>query len=318
MTLEAFDSLIHKSSPERLQQCLPTDSQIRELYAQSYRSRMATLDMTYRAEMGHIGSDFSCLDILTVLYFCVIKVNPKDPTWPERDRFILSKGHAAGALYVTLAEKGFFPKTWLNSYQQFDSRLQGHPDRQKLPGVEHNTGSLGHGLSVAAGIAAGLQFSNRGRSRVPRVFALLGDGELQEGSNWEAAMLAAQLQLDNLVAIIDRNGLQQGDSTENTVALGDLSAKWDSFGWRVAQCDGHDMKQLLTVLNTESESLKRPTVVIAKTVKGRGVSFMENNPVWHHRVPSAEEKARAREELETVLAAIEGNEATWLTFVKRS
>ena len=318
MTLDIFDSLDHRSSAQKLKACLPTESQLRHLYAQSYRSRLAVLDMTCRAGMGHIGSDFSCLDILTALYFCVLQVNPKEPTWAERDRFILSKGHSAGALYVTLAARDFFPKTWLTTYQQFDSKLQGHPDRQRLPGVEHNTGALGHGLPVATGMAAGLRFGKRGYSRSPKVFALLGDGELQEGSNWEAAMFAAHSKLDNLVAIVDRNRLQQGDATENTVGLGDLAAKWHSFGWGVVQCDGHDMKQLLMAFSAIPKLPSRPTVVIAETIKGRGVSFMENNPAWHHKVPSAEEETKASQELRGVLAAIEGNEAEWLTFVRRS
>lgn len=318
MDLDTFNSLNRRSSAQELEICLPTESRLRDLYTQSYRSRLAVLNMTCRAGAGHIGSDFSCLDILTALYFCVLELNPKDPTWPKRDRFILSKGHSAGALYVTLAARGFFPEAWLASYQEFDSRLQGHPDRQRLPGVEHNTGSLGHGLPVATGMAAGLQYGNGGSSRIPKVFALLGDGELQEGSNWEAAMLAAHLGLDNLLAIVDRNRLQQGDGTENTVGLGNLAAKWESFGWGVVECDGHDMEQLLGALSAAPKVPKRPTIVIAKTVKGRGVSFMENNPEWHHKVPSAEEEAKASQELRGVLAAIEGNEAEWLTFVKRS
>jgi len=315
MNLKNVDTAHWGTSEQGLYQCCPFKKKLRDLYAQSYRSRMAVLEMTYQAGMGHIGSDFSCLDILTALYFGVLKLNPEDANWPERDRFILSKGHAAGALYVTLAARGLFPEDWLTTYQQFDSKLQGHPDRRRLPGIEHNTGALGHGLSVAAGIAAGLQFRTRAGSKMPRVFALIGDGELQEGSNWEAAMLAAQLGLTNLVAIIDRNRLQQGDRTENTVGLGDLAAKWESFGWQVCECNGHDIEELLTVFGIKSQ---RPMVVIARTVKGCGVSFMEDNPIWHHRVPSADEKAKARAEIARVLAAIEGDEAEWLTFVKHS
>lgn len=318
MNLENVDSANCQTSERGLHQCFPMERRLRELYVQSYRSRMDVLNMTCRAGMGHIGSDFSCLDILTALYFSVIKVKPEAPSWPERDRFILSKGHAAGALYVTLAAKGFFPRAWLATYQQFDSKLPGHPDRRRLPGVEHNTGSLGHGLSVATGIAAGLQFHTRKQSRCPRVFVLLGDGELQEGSNWEAAMLAAQLQLANLVAIVDRNGLQQGDSTEGTVGLENLAAKWESFGWKVDECDGHDMRELLKMLDASSAPSRRPRVVIARTIKGYGVSFMENNPSWHHKVPSAAEEAEASQEIAKRLAAIEGNEDDWLTFVKHS
>ena len=318
MNLNNVDSANCKVSEQGLCQGPPAEKKLRDLYVQSYRSRMDVLNMTCRAGMGHIGSDFSCLDILTALYFGVIKVDPEDPFCPERDRFILSKGHASGALYATLAARGFFPKAWLATYQQFDSRLQGHPDRRRLPGVEHNTGSLGHGLSVATGMAAGLKFLARECLQVPRVFVLLGDGELQEGSNWEAAMLAAHLKLENLVAIVDRNGLQQGDSTEATVGLENLAAKWESFGWEVKQCDGHDMRELLKVLDAPEKTVDRPRVVIARTVKGSGVGFMENEPAWHHRVPSADEEAKASEEIEELLARLEGNEAEWQTSVKRS
>ena len=291
--------------------------ELQSLYAQSYRSRNFILQMSCRAGKGHIGADFSCIDILTVLYFKVLRIRPDDPTWVERDRFILSKGHAAGALYVTLAARGFFPESWLDSYQELDSNLPGHPDRSRLSGIEHSTGSLGHGLPVGTGLAAGLRMKAERESAVPRVFVLLGDGELQEGSNWEAAMLGSHLQLNNLIAIVDRNGLQQGNCTESTVRLENLSAKWESFGWNVFRCNGHDMEQLIWAFSSDKESDK-PRVIIAETVKGRGVSFMENNPAWHHKVPSAEEQRLAQEEIMQTLTAIEGNEPGWQTFVQRS
>jgi transketolase len=253
------------------------------------------LKMTYQGKQGHIAPDFSCLDILTVLYFSVLRVDPANPQWAERDRFVLSKGHAAGALYATLAARGFFPTDWLETYQGYETRLPGHPDRNKLPGVEHNTGALGHGLSVAAGMAAGLRDQNQ--ETPPNVFVLLGDGELQEGSNWEAIMLASHLELGNLTAVVDFNGIQQGARVENTVCLGDLAAKFRSFDWDVYEVDGHDHGALVQVLQRTENGRGKPRAIIAHTTKGRGVSFMEDDPKWHHKVPSDSEYEAARAEL---------------------
>lgn len=266
------------------------------LHEQSYKSRLTSLKMTYKAQAGHIAPDFSCLDILTVLYFSIMKLDPMNPNWMGRDRFVLSKGHAAGALYATLAARGFIPEEWLETYQCYETRLMGHPDRLKVPGVEHNTGALGHGLSVAAGMAAALRQQTEGYPP-PNVYVLLGDGELQEGSNWEAIMLATHLQLANLTAIIDRNGLQQGDSVDNILSLGDLSTKFESFGWDVSEVDGHDYEALESALTRRKLSIGKPRAVIANTIKGRGVSFMENQSKWHHKIPSASEYELARAEL---------------------
>jgi transketolase len=210
----------------------------------------------------------------------------------------MSKGHCSGALYTTLAYAGFFPIEELSSYMQPLSKLNGHPDRNKVPGVETNTGPLGHGLPVAVGAAIGAKLSKASW----RVFALTGDGELQEGSNWEAAMCAAHQKLDNLTVIIDRNRLQQGDEVANTNNLEPLAGKWRSFGWAVTEVDGHDHAALLEAFNSLPRQKDKPTCVIAHTHKGKGISFMEDNVAWHHRVPTKEEYAQAMKELEGALA----------------
>lgn len=282
-----------------------TRAELLRLKATAVKCRLASLEMAYRAGSGHIPPDFSCMDIMVTLFFRVLRLDPFRPDWDDRDRFILSKGHAVGALYACLAERGFFPKEWLDTYQQMETRLPGHPDRNVTPGVEHNTGALGHGLSVACGLAAGLRLrKGRGEGHTPRVYVLLGDGELQEGSNWEAAMFAAQQGLDNLVAVVDRNRLQQGDFTERTVALEDLAAKWSSFGWDVAACDGHDIAALVDVLEAPPAPGK-PRVIIANTVKGRGGPVMENKPEWHHRIPTEAEYEEIKAGLSAVLESLE-------------
>ncbi len=265
-------------------------------------SRLATairrrdLQMVYGARLGHIGGDLSAIDILVTLYFGILHVDPHAPDAPERDRFILSKGHGAGALYITLAHAGFFPLEELNTFMQPLSRLNGHPDRNKVPGVETNTGPLGHGLPVAVGTALASKMSNVGW----RVFVLTGDGELQEGSNWEAAMSGAHFKLDNLTVIVDRNRLQQGDWTERTMHLDPLADKWRAFGWSVQEVDGHNYAQLLDTFSRTPFEPGKPNCVIANTHKGKGVSFMQDQPGWHHRVPTAEELTAALEELEEV------------------
>ena len=253
--------------------------------------RRADLRMIARAKLGHIGGDYSVTDILATLYGAVLNVDPANPTDPERDRFILSKGHCAGALYATLAECGFFPQAELETFAQPLSALNGHPNRTKVPGVETNTGPLGHGFPVAVGhaIAAKLQGSPR------RTFVVMGDGELQEGSNWEAAMTASHYGLSALTAIVDRNGLQQGARTEDTKTLEPLADKWASFGFEVRNVDGHDYGQLLKAF--EPSTTGRPVAVIANTTKGKGVSFMEDRVEWHHKVPSGEQVQAALAEL---------------------
>jgi transketolase len=242
------------------------------------------------AGLGHVGGDLSVADILTTLFFGVLDIDPANPAKPDRDRLILSKGHCAAALYTVLARRGFFDESELATFMKPLSRLNGHPNRRKVPGVEANTGPLGHGLPIAVGAAIGLQL----RGSKARCFCVTGDGELQEGSNWEAAMFAGHRKLGNLTAIADRNGLQQGATTAETNDLTPLADKFGAFGWDVEQVDGHDHGQLLDVLRRRHE---RPLFVLARTVKGKGVSFMENRVEWHHKVPSAEQVAAALREL---------------------
>ena len=256
--------------------------------------RRTSLQMVHRAKLGHPGGDLSAADILAVLYFAVLRVDPQAPRLPDRDRFILSKGHCSGALYATLAHAGFFPEEQLIGYMQPLSPLNGHPNRNKVAGVEANTGPLGHGLPIAVGTALAAKMDGSAW----RTFVLTGDGELQEGSNWEAAMSAAQFRLDNLTLIIDRNQLQQGDATERTVGLEPLRDRWQSFGWSVAEVNGHDVVELRDVLTQLPLVAGRPTCVIAHTHKGRGVSFMEDKVEWHHRVPTDAELASALVEIE--------------------
>ncbi|GIM91003.1 transketolase [Paractinoplanes toevensis] len=264
----------------------------RELLRQrANQSRAADLHMIGRAGLGHVGGDMSVLDILTTLFFGVLRVDPEHPEWADRDRFVLSKGHTAGALYSTLAAAGFFPQEELATFAAPLSALNGHPNRVKVPGVETNTGPLGHGLPVSVGMAVAGRLAGSER----HVFVVLGDGELQEGSNWEAAMTAGHRRLANLTAIVDRNRLQQGARTEETSALDPLDDKFRAFGWDVHVVDGHDHLELLNVFTAPRG--ERPTCVIANTIKGRGVSFMEDRVEWHHKVPSSEQISLATVEL---------------------
>jgi len=270
-----------------------TVEQLRRL-ARSVRRR--DLQVVHGAKLGHVGGEMSAIDILVTLYFAVLRIDPSRPDDPERDRFILSKGHSAVALYTTLAHRGFIPLEQLDTFAQPFSKLNGHPDRNKVPGVETNTGPLGHGLPVAVGaaIAAKLQDASW------RVFALTGDGELQEGSNWEAAMAAAHYKLDNLTVVVDRNRLQQGDWTEQTMHLEPLADKWRAFGWSVMEVDGHNIAQLLETFARIPFDAGKPNCIIAHTHKGQGVSLMRDKAAWHHKVPNAEELATALKELEEV------------------
>ncbi|MDQ1300831.1 MAG: transketolase [Chloroflexota bacterium] len=257
------------------------------------------LMMLYRARLGHTGGDFSAADILTTLYLAVLHVDPARPDWPGRDRFILSKGHAAGMLYNVLAEAGFFPPEELATFAQPGSRLNGHPANTKLPGVETSTGPLGHGLPVTVGAALGAKLD----SADWRAFVLTGDGELQEGSNWEAAMAAAHFKLDNLCWIVDRNGLQQGAATEQTIRLEPLADKLRAFGWAVREVDGHDHAALLAAFRALPFEPGQPSGIIAHTHKGKGVSLIQDRVEWHHH-----HRALSGEEMATALAELGGGD----------
>ncbi|RKN39739.1 transketolase [Streptomyces hoynatensis] len=253
--------------------------------------RLKIVEMIAGARMGHLGGDLSVTDILVTLYGGVLDLDPERPEAPGRDRLILSKGHSAAALYATLARCGYFPGAELGTFLAPLSPLGGHPDRRKVPGVESNTGPLGHGLPVGVGCA----LAARLRGAPWRTFVVLGDGELQEGSNWEAAMAAGHHRLTSLTAVVDRNRLQQGARTEETNALEPLAAKWEAFGWEVRRADGHDHAALLGAFAPAAAG--RPVVVLADTVKGKGLSFAEDRAEWHHKVPDAGQVALARAEL---------------------
>jgi transketolase len=256
--------------------------------------RQRLLKMIVDAGQGHPGGDLSASDIVASLYFDILRIDSARPTAPDRDRFILSKGHCTGALYTALAGAGFFPEAELDTYLKPESRLNGHPNRVYLPGVETNTGPLGHGFPVGVGVAVAGQIDRAGY----RVFVLTGDGELQEGSMWEAAMFAGHRKLGNLTVIVDRNRLQQGARTEETNALEPLADKWRAFGWDVVEIDGHDVIALLKAFDDAAQPRDKPRVLIANTFKGNGVSYMRDQAGWHHGVPNADQLAQAIAELE--------------------
>ena len=262
--------------------------------------RKDIIEMIHEAGSGHPGGSLSCTDILAALYFGdVMTYDPAHPTSDARDRFILAKGHAAPALYAALAEAGFFPKDELKTLRKLGSRLQGHPDSKKLPGVEVSTGSLGQGLSIAAGVALGVRIDQQ-RDGGPkrRVFTLLGDGEIEEGQVWEAAMFAAHYHLDNLVAIVDNNNLQIDGDVRDVAGLDNISSKFKSFGWQTIEVDGHDVGAVVTALKTATLLDGSPVCIVAHTVKGKGVSFMENQAGWHGKAPNEEQAKEALAELE--------------------
>lgn len=244
------------------------------------------------AKAGHTGGSLSCIDILNVLYNHVLNVSPETAKSPDRDRYIQSKGHTVEALYVVLADKGFFPESDLETLCRYKSHYIGHPTK-KIVGIEQNTGSLGHGLSLSVGTAISAKLDEKPF----RVFTLLGDGELPEGSNWEAALLAAHYKLDNLCAIVDKNGLQITASTTDVCSTDPLDKKFEAFGWAVREVDGHDIAQLIDTFNALPFEPGKPSIIIAHTVKGKGVSYMENQLKWHHGVPNAEQYAQALNEL---------------------
>ncbi len=269
------------------------NASVSEIRERARQIRVSALQMVYHAQLGHPGGDLSAADILATLYFGVLKIDPRIPRHPERDRFVMSKGHCSGAFYSALAMAGFFPVSELATYMKPLSRLNAHPCNAYLPGVETSTGPLGHGMPVAVGIAIAGQIDGAAY----RTYVLTGDGEQQEGSNWEAGMTAGHRKLRNLTLIIDRNRLQQGARTEETCALEPLADKWRAFGWHVEEVDGHNHSQLLAILRAPVDSRDKPLCVIANTVKGQGVSFMRDQAKWHHGVPNAEQYAQAMKEL---------------------
>jgi len=254
--------------------------------------------MIYNAKSGHTGGSLSCIDIIVTLFYEIMKIDPKNPDWDHRDRFILSKGHSVEAYYSVLADLGFFPKEQLENYCKYGSILTGHPTT-KVPGVEVNTGALGHGLAVGVGIALAGKIDKKNY----RVFVLMGDGELDEGSVWEAAQIAAHYQLDNLIGIVDRNYLQISGNTEEVSKLESLKEKWQAFGWVVKEVNGHDFEQMIKVFS-EIPTKKSPHLVLARTTKGKGISFIEGKINWHHKVPNDEEYKIAIRELDEQLLKV--------------
>ncbi|MFC0213623.1 transketolase [Paenibacillus chartarius] len=273
--------------------------EIRELQAKAAQIRMDLLTIIHRAKTGHTGGSLSNTDILTALYYRIMKVDPNNPKWENRDRFIASKGHSVESLWCILADLGFFPKEELKTYSGFGTRLIGHPNN-KVPGIEMNTGALGHGLAISVGMA----IAAKRDGRPYRVFCLMGDGEQAEGSVWEAAMAGAHYKLDNLIGIIDRNRLQISGTTEEVMGLEPLDEKWTAFGWNVVSIDGNDMAALVEAFEAIPAAAGKPTLIMANTVKGKGVSFAENAAKWHHHVPNDEELRKALEELDTQLQAL--------------
>ena len=269
----------------------PDTASCREL---ARRIRLRAVRMVHEARSAHVGGALSMADLLAALYGKVLRVDPLRPDWPERDRFILSKGHACSALYAVLAMRGFFPEEWLATFYKDGGKLFGHATHTGVPGIEVSTGSLGHGLSIACGMA----LAAKRDAKSHRVFALLSDGECDEGSTWEAVLFAPQHRLDNLTVMVDYNKIQSLGHTREVLDLEPFGKKWESFGWSVREIDGHDMPRILDALGSVPWQAGKPNCVLAHTVKGKGVSFMEDKLLWHYRNPSAEELSRALAEIE--------------------
>ncbi len=265
---------------------------VERLELEANKLRRMVLDLTWFGQCGHPGGSLSLAEILSCLYFEVMKIDPQRPDWEDRDRFILSKGHAAPIYYSVLAERGFFSPDLLKTYGKLDTLLQGHPDMH-TPGVDMSSGSLGQGLSPALGIALGAKL----RGKDFHTFVVVGDGECQEGQIWEAAMVAPRFELDNLTVIIDKNRLQLTDFTSNAIPVEPMADKWKAFNWHVAEVDGHSVKELLTAIDEAKQVKGRPTAIVASTTKGKGVSFMEDQAVWHAKAPNDAEHEQAIQEI---------------------
>lgn len=274
--------------------------QIQKLRLQSEINRRRLLEIVYKSKAGHIGGDLSCLNILTALYFEIMNVDPEHPEKTDRDRFILSKGHCVEALYVTLESKGFISSSVVDTLGQFGSILSGHPTVE-VPGIEVNSGALGHGLSVGVGMAMAAKMNGDSY----KTYVLMGDGEQEEGSIYEAAMAGHQYKLDNLVALIDRNRLQISGYTEDVMALEDIVMRWSAFGWDVMEMDGDNMEDIVRVLERIDFSNGKPHLVVAHTTKGKGISYMENVAKWHHGVPTAGQYEEGMKEINERIAELE-------------
>src|SRR5690606_632131 len=272
----------------------------KSLAKKSVEYRQRILKYIYQAKAGHTGGSLSCVDILNVLYNSVMNVSPSNFNSPDRDRYVQSKGHCVEALFVVLADQGFFPESELETMGRYGSHFIGHPTR-KVPGVEQNTGALGHGLSLSVGMAIGAKLDQKDY----KVFTLLGDGELAEGSNWEAALTAAHYELDNLCAVLDYNRMQISAPTREVCNTDPVADKFRSFGWDVMEVDGHDVEELERIFKQFPLSPGKPCLVIAHTIKGKGISYMENVLRWHHGVPNEEEYEQAQKELEESLLALD-------------
>jgi len=266
---------------------------VKELEQMAVVIRCDIIDMICTAAAGHPGGSLSAADVVTALYFRVMRIDPQNPDWPDRDRFILSKGHACPVWYAALAERGYFDKSHLKTLRQMGSILQGHPDMRKTPGIDMTAGSLGHGLSAGLGMA----LSGKLQKKDYHVFVIIGDGESQEGSIWEASMAAPNFKLDNLTAILDYNHLQNDYSVDDIMPIHPAVDKWQAFGWHVLDIDGHDMAQVVQALEEAKSHQGTPTMIVANTVKGKGVSYMENVCEWHGKAPCQEEADQALKEL---------------------
>ena len=268
--------------------------EIRELSLKANAVRRHIIEMVYAAGSGHPGGSLSATDIIVALYFKLMNYDPENPKWEDRDRFVLSKGHAAPALYATLAELGVFPVEELLTLRKVGSRLQGHPDMRKLPGIEASTGSLGQGLSIANGMALAAKLDRK----LYNVYVMLGDGEIEEGQVWEAAMFASHYKLDNLIAFLDRNRLQIDGETEQVMSIEPIADKWKAFGWEVREINGHDFKEIVDAVEWAKQVKGKPTMIIAHTVKVKGVSFMEGSVHFHGKPPNDEEYRIALQDLD--------------------
>ena len=273
----------------------------KQLALTAAKARLLGLDMVYGAASGHLGGSFSAMDVLTVLYQDVMRIDPAAPADPDRDRFVLSKGHCTPALYPTLALRGYFPVEELRQFRSIDGHMSGHAEMHHVKGVDMSTGSLGQGISAAVGMALAGKLDGKDY----RVYALLGDGEIEEGQVWEAAMSAAKFKLDDLCAVVDVNGLQIDGATADVMPSEPLDRKWEAFGWHVISCDGHDYQAIEAAFEAAKAVKGQPTVILAHTVKGKGVSFMENNAGWHGKAPNAEQYEQARAELSAKIAELE-------------